>query len=380
MLRRSTAVLVLTICSGILLATPLEAQEARTHTVSRGETLWDLSRSFYGNPFDWRRIYQANQDRIEDPHWIYPGQVLTIPGIEAREGQVTAMQVGQRQPDEPMGLCPQPGNRTVFYEGEGAADACPPRSPEQRTIFYQTSGMGLGGGEVMAAEERPWMAIPQDIFYSAAWLVPAEVEGPPAHLATIKEFRKEGVIHTRTTAQAYEELRLELTGDRRPSEGDLLQTFRMTRTIDAGRVATPTGLLTVTELTDSGVVAVVSNEYARVQLGDMVRMAPPFDLEPGFGAEPYRSGIEGRIIGFEREQQIQGLGHVGFVDVGRADGLQVGDELEAMAPESEGWSDQVAGRLQIVNLQENRASFRIVGVIYPVIGTGTRVRVSGRLP
>ena len=45
------------------------------------DTLWRISglRENYGNPFLWKRIYQANQDKIKNPNLIYPGQVFDIP-------------------------------------------------------------------------------------------------------------------------------------------------------------------------------------------------------------------------------------------------------------------------------------------------------------
>lgn len=47
------------------------------HTVVPGDTLWDLARH-YGLT-SWHVLYDANRDRIKDPHWIYPGQVFRIP-------------------------------------------------------------------------------------------------------------------------------------------------------------------------------------------------------------------------------------------------------------------------------------------------------------
>ena len=50
------------------------------HLVAQGETLWAIAERHYGTPWRWQAIHQANPDVVEDPHWIYPGEVLTIPG------------------------------------------------------------------------------------------------------------------------------------------------------------------------------------------------------------------------------------------------------------------------------------------------------------
>lgn len=51
---------------------------AGKYTVVVGDTLWDIARAHGIN--DWHDLYAANKDRIKDPHWIYPGQVLRVPG------------------------------------------------------------------------------------------------------------------------------------------------------------------------------------------------------------------------------------------------------------------------------------------------------------
>ena len=48
-------------------------------TVERGDTLWELAEEAYGDGAEWPRIYEANDGRIEDPHWIYPGQQFVVP-------------------------------------------------------------------------------------------------------------------------------------------------------------------------------------------------------------------------------------------------------------------------------------------------------------
>jgi len=47
--------------------------------VSRGESLWGISRITYGDGGRYALVYRANRDRIRDPNLIYPGQTLVLP-------------------------------------------------------------------------------------------------------------------------------------------------------------------------------------------------------------------------------------------------------------------------------------------------------------
>jgi nucleoid-associated protein YgaU len=51
----------------------------RTYTVRKGDSLSKIAKREYGDAQQWRRIYEANRDVIENPDLIYPGQVLRIP-------------------------------------------------------------------------------------------------------------------------------------------------------------------------------------------------------------------------------------------------------------------------------------------------------------
>lgn len=57
----------------------VEEPKETTHTVQQGEWLYDLSRKYYGNAHDWKKIYEANKTKIEQPDLIYPNQSLVIP-------------------------------------------------------------------------------------------------------------------------------------------------------------------------------------------------------------------------------------------------------------------------------------------------------------
>jgi LysM domain-containing protein len=46
------------------------------------DCLWRLSLKFYKDKKQWKRIYEANKDIIQNPHLIIPGQVLKIPKLK----------------------------------------------------------------------------------------------------------------------------------------------------------------------------------------------------------------------------------------------------------------------------------------------------------
>ncbi len=54
-------------------------REVKTYTVASGDSLSKIAKREYGDASKWRRIYEANKDKIQNPDLIYPGQVLDIP-------------------------------------------------------------------------------------------------------------------------------------------------------------------------------------------------------------------------------------------------------------------------------------------------------------
>jgi len=53
-----------------------------TTVVSRGDSLWRISRVTYGNGMRYAVIYEANQHQIRNPNRIYPGQIFVLPKQE----------------------------------------------------------------------------------------------------------------------------------------------------------------------------------------------------------------------------------------------------------------------------------------------------------
>jgi hypothetical protein len=53
------------------------------YTVVRGDTLWDISARFLNDPWMWPQLWHGNP-QVENPHLIYPGDVLTLYFIDGK--------------------------------------------------------------------------------------------------------------------------------------------------------------------------------------------------------------------------------------------------------------------------------------------------------
>ena len=60
-----------------------QGRPGHVHTVARADTLWDISELYLGTAWVWPSIWQDNQ-RIENPHLIFPGDRIWISAYEMR--------------------------------------------------------------------------------------------------------------------------------------------------------------------------------------------------------------------------------------------------------------------------------------------------------
>ncbi len=74
------AIMVLSFAVGLGWAKgPGKVVKGTYYVVKKGDTLWAISQSFYGNPLYWPIIWESNAEEVTNPHWIYPGEKIYVP-------------------------------------------------------------------------------------------------------------------------------------------------------------------------------------------------------------------------------------------------------------------------------------------------------------
>jgi len=89
------------------------------YTVKTTDTMWDLARLYLTDPFNWPQIRNVNP-HVKNPHWIYPGDRLHIPGLGTVAADATRIII----PETPAGT-PLPASDSIppAVSPEAALDA-----------------------------------------------------------------------------------------------------------------------------------------------------------------------------------------------------------------------------------------------------------------
>lgn len=139
-----------------------QGREGRIHTVVAGDTLWDISEAYLGNPVVWPSIWKNNPD-VKDPHWIFPGNQIWISETEMRpisaNEAATAVPIGGPSEDagvRTVGSFPVPAMERIGLVSAGAFETAGSLigSPEGEKWLgaHRRTYVSLGAGEVQVGD------------------------------------------------------------------------------------------------------------------------------------------------------------------------------------------------------------------------------------
>ncbi|MBW7934324.1 MAG: LysM peptidoglycan-binding domain-containing protein [Gemmatimonadaceae bacterium] len=291
---------------------PLAAQQPAaagatpaTHTVQRGETLWSLAKQYLGDAYLWPEIYRLNTGVIEDPHWIYPGEVLRIPGAAAA-APASDVAAGPQKPYDP-------GAPSVFRPRKTSGT----RGERQAANFLK-SRQAVRPGEYLAA---PFVG---------------PVGGPYGAGKVIRTATSQIVTPSleRRDLQSEEPVFLRLPLGAKRENGERFLTYTLGPVLpDRGQVVIVTGVVELREDPGAGDArAVIIQRFRPVEDGQGLTaidsLIPRLDVHPSSVA----FGAEGSLLWVQDNPVIPGIGSYLVLSYTSRDGVVPGDQVTLFAP------------------------------------------------
>lgn len=270
---------------------------SRTHIVEKGDTLWDLSGKYLGNPYAWPQIWELNQ-WIKDPHWIYPGDPLII---DMTRAVATAGSV----PESVSGL--QPDRRR--------ADPSALRRPELGFAFQDFIQLPFFAPDGAEAHYKN----------QGAFTLTGNRRDDRQHLA-----EGETVYMNGGSEQGVK------VGDRFLILKTVARKIKHPATKHKlGDVVQQVGVIRVVTPQPKGSVAIIERCLDGVEVGDhLVRFTEPANMPLQLRkdiTDPVKVAPNSPVVVFARDaHQHTANGDMVIVDKGTNDGLKVGDVLLAV--------------------------------------------------
>jgi len=289
------------------------------YVVVKGDTLWDISGRFLKSPWLWPDIWYANP-QIENPHLIYPGDVITRVIIDGQE-RLTVKRTERLINDGTVRLSPQ-------IRSEPTDEAIPAIPLDQINSFLSRSriledGVIEAAPYVLGGQEKRLILGTGDRIYARGEFAD--------NIPSYGLYRKGQVYIDPETEEILGIEAIDIGGANMRAVNDDIGTLSVTRSV--GEVRVGDRILPTTE-------RLVDTTF--------------------FPAEP-RKNIEGEIISVEGGVSLIGLLDVVVINRGERDGLNVGNVL-AILKEGETVRDNIIddNKKRSVKLPDEQAGMLMV--------------------
>ena len=334
-----------------------EGRKGTVHVVEKGDTLWDIASRYLGTPWIWPAIWKENTG-IENPHLIYPGDLIWITVGEMRklsQEEAEAFLADREVPPTPP--------------SEPERDALPEEPAPEPTDPFAV----LDGGSIVAQRNFIYQGLAQ------------------APYVTADEFDAAGAVlgsHADYFWLSQEQAMIVNLGEGEVRVGDLFSIYRIRRPVmhpktgeTVGYFVEVLGRAEITEVLPETSNARIALSYAEIEPGDRLRPLEP-TLEE-FALEPLDGDVEGIILAQQPYRIYSGEGDVVVLDRGAEHGLSIGNELVVYRagelvrdPLSDARllePDDILGRLFVLRIAE-RSSVALITRARSEIEPGDRFR------
>jgi len=358
------AMAALLLTGGIMIA------QQTNHQVVEGDTMWDLAGRYLQNSFSWPLIWEANKDKVQDPHWIYPGQELVIPPLGA-SGPVAAPDT-TAPPPAPVAVEP------VAPEPE------PEPEPEMAKPTMELRRAGRIG---YVAAAQPVVA--EALAFASGYISPDE-ERPMGHFIADERDLANFLVQN---DKVY--INLGLREGTKP--GDRFAVYRVGNAVkhpktgkNLGKMIHILGMIQVEDVAERSSRARIVKSLEPLTKKEAIRSYLEVIVPKNVQPLPVQPSNEGVIVAVRNPDMALTTYKVVYIDKGLADGIMPGDvfeiyrvQPEAADPDRGGkvaLTDKVIGAAQVLAVRNNTASAYLSGSYTESIKVGDRIRLVKQMP
>ncbi len=295
---------------------PLAAEAqgtGRTHTVKRGDTLWDLAQTYLGDPFKWPEIYRRNTTTVADPNLIYPDQVIVIDGeVMATPGTPA---------DEPAPI--------AAVDTSAMPAPQPAGEPPAMTIFNPERYRVVRGQRTSLTINAPGSAVRSGDYLQAPFLWDLNgVQGTGSIEATTQSDGI-GLTLTQRPIQIYETVHVRVPPGTQGARNERFLVFRYGPTLkDKARVVIPTGIVKLSgEVADGSAMGVLIAKFEDVFETHLLMALDTLVEQPGVFPQRVEFGLKTTVAYLYGDPVLPPVGHQLIFAAGASDGLVPGDQL-----------------------------------------------------
>ena len=271
------------------------------YTIQEGDTLWDITKRFYNDPWYWPKVWSFNPE-ITNPHWIYPLDRIRLAPPQDILAQPTAESVER-------GAMPVPTMRREVAPVEGFE----PHTVFLRDLGYLDQEALKSIGQLVGGFEEHMMLSDSDVVYVK--FEPGQQVRPGQQYTFFRQ------IHDWERVEGEEGTLVKIIGTM------VVQSFDPEK-----RVAR--GLITET--------------LEPIERGFQVAyMERRFDIVP---AKTNQIHVVAKVIAAIRPTKLQAYNDVVFLDVGRKTGVQPGNRFFVLRRGDEWRESVLASTVDIGNI------------------------------
>lgn len=345
-------------------AAPADTGREVTHTVKPGDTLWGIAAQYLNDPFKWPEIFQRNPDVVENPHWIYPGEVIRIAtGAVRPEALADAERAGNVVTT--IRTVPAPATANTVFASGGAGRVAP------RFEVQERSRVGVRPGEVDVA---PFVVGEAGPVLAGEIVGSAERPGIAMNVRD-RRFQLNDVVYIALPP-----------GAGAPTVGRHFTAIELgPMVMDSARLAIPTAILRIVEATPGRPVAArLIRQFGAVLIGQPLLAYDAETQLPARAPLPSMDAVEGRVVWIHGDPVLPSLQHYVFLDVAPGS-ARVGDQFTLIDQTRLGAADSTrppepAALAQVVRVTPFAATAIVVDQELPTIKVGMRARLSARVP